>query len=123
MKASKKLAKRQSRRRFRVRNSVRKAANGRPRLSVFRSNKHIYVQIIDDVQGVTLASASTTEKDLGGVGSYHGNRDAAAKIGTVIAERAKEKGIKEVIFDRGDYKYHGRVKALADAARDGGLEF
>ncbi|MBD3673622.1 MAG: 50S ribosomal protein L18 [Planctomycetaceae bacterium] len=123
MKASKKLAKRQTRRRFRVRNSVRKSANGRPRLSVFRSNKHMYAQIIDDVQGVTLASASTTEKDLGGTGAYNGNRDAAARIGKAIAERAIEKGVKEVTFDRGEYKFHGRVKALADAARDGGLEF
>ncbi len=123
MKASKKLAKRQTRRRFRVRNSVRKSANGRPRLSIFRSNKHIYAQIIDDVQGVTLASASTAEKDLGGTGSYHGNCDAASRIGKAIAERAIEKGVKEVIFDRGEYKYHGRVQALANAAREGGLEF
>ena len=123
MKASKKLDKRLTRRRFRVRNSVRRASNGRPRLSVFRSNKHMYAQIIDDVQGVTLASASTTEKDLGGTGAFHGNRDAAARIGKAIAERAIEKGVKEVIFDRGDYKYHGRVQALADAAREGGLEF
>lgn len=123
MKASKKLAKRQTRRQFRVRNSVRKSAKGRPRLSVFRSNKHIYAQIIDDVQGITLAAASTTEKVLGGTGTHQGNRDAASKIGKAIAERAIEKGVKEVVFDRGEYKYHGRVQALADAAREGGLEF
>lgn len=123
MKAIKKLAKRQQRRQFRVRNQVQRAANGRPRLSVFRSNKHIYAQIIDDQQGVTLVSASTAEKALGGAGSYGGNRDCAAKIGKALAERALEKGIKEVVFDRGGYQYHGRVQALADAAREGGLSF
>jgi large subunit ribosomal protein L18 len=123
MRATKRLAKRQQRRRFRVRNQVRKSANGRPRLSVFRSNKHMYAQIIDDVQGITIASASTTEKDLGGTGAYNGNRDAAARIGKAIAERAIEKGIKEVVFDRGQYQYHGRVQALAEAAREGGLDF
>jgi large subunit ribosomal protein L18 len=90
---------------------------------VFRSNKHMYAQIIDDAQGVTLVSASSTEKSLGGAGSYSGNKDAASIIGKAIAERALEKGIKEVVFDRGTYKYHGRVQALADAAREGGLEF
>ena len=83
----------------------------------------MYVQFIDDTLGVTLASASTTEKDLGGTGGYHGNCDAATRIGKAIAERAIEKGVKEVVFDRGEYKYHGRVQALAEAARDGGLEF
>ncbi len=123
MRAAKKLAKRQQRRNFRVRNHLRDAANGRPRLSVFRSNKHMYAQIIDDAQGVTLVSASSTEKPLGGAGTYSGNKDAASRIGKAIAERALEKGIKEVVFDRGTYKYHGRVQALADAAREGGLEF
>lgn len=123
MRATKKLAKRQKSRRFRVRNQVRKASNGRPRLSIFRSNKHMYAQIIDDTQGITIASASTTEKGLGGTGTYHGNREAAAQIGKAIAERAIEKGVKEVIFDRGEYQYHGRVQALADAARESGLDF
>ena len=123
MRASKKLIKRRERRQFRVRNSVRRAATGRPRLSVFRSNKHIYAQIIDDVQGVTLVAASTVEKALGGAGSYAGNKDSAQKIGKIIAERALEKGIKEVIFDRGHYQYHGRVRELAEAAREGGLQF
>jgi len=123
MRASKKLAKRRERRNFRVRNQVRRSANGRPRLSVFRSNKHIYVQIIDDTQGVTLVSASTVEKSLGGSGTYCGNRDSAEKIGKAIAERALDKGIKEVIFDRGSCQYHGRIQALAEAAREGGLNF
>jgi large subunit ribosomal protein L18 len=123
MRASKKLAKRRERRNFRVRNQVRRAANGRPRLSVFRSNKHIYVQIIDDVQGVTLVSASTLEKTLGGVGTNGGNRESAEKIGKAIAERALDKGIKQVVFDRGRYQYHGRILALAEAAREGGLDF
>jgi large subunit ribosomal protein L18 len=123
MRASKKLAKRRERRNFRVRNQVRRSANGRPRLSVFRSNKHIYVQIIDDSQGVTLVSASTVEKSLGGAGTYGGNRDCAEKIGKAIAERALDKGIKEVIFDRGSCQYHGRIQTLAEAAREGGLHF
>ncbi|HUG19744.1 MAG TPA: 50S ribosomal protein L18 [Planctomycetaceae bacterium] len=123
MRASKKLAKRRERRNFRVRNQVRRSANGRPRLSVFRSNKHIYVQIIDDTQGITLVSASTVEKSLGGAGSYGGNRDCAEKIGKAIAERALDKGIKEVIFDRGSCQYHGRIRVLAEAAREGGLHF
>ncbi len=114
------LAKRLSRRRFRVRNAIRRSANGRPRLSVFRSNKHIYAQVIDDVGGRTLVSASTMEKGSSG---YGGNKELAAKIGKLVAERAIEQGIKEVVFDRGPYQYHGRVAALADAAREAGLKF
>ncbi|WP_296644114.1 50S ribosomal protein L18 [Roseinatronobacter sp.] len=108
-------------RRLRVRNKLKKTANGRPRLSVHRSNKNISVQLIDDVRGVTLASASTLEKDFGIVGVN--NKDAAAKIGTAIAERAKAAGVEECYFDRGGFIFHGKVKALADAAREGGLKF
>jgi large subunit ribosomal protein L18 len=92
----------------------------RPRLNVFRSNANIYAQIIDDVNGVTLASASTLEKDFEG---NRGNAEAAKKVGQKLAERAKEKGITEVVFDRGGYIFHGRVAALAEGAREGGLEF
>ena len=91
-----------------------------PRLDVFRSAKHIYVQIIDDVNGVTLAAASTVEKDFG---AYGGNKEAAKKVGEIIAKRALEKGIENVVFDRGGYIYHGRVKELAEGAREGGLKF
>ena len=108
-------------RRQRVRNKQRASAGGRLRLSVHRSNKNISVQLIDDVQGVTLASASSLEKDLGIVGKN--NVEAAAKVGAAIAERAKAKGVEEVYFDRGGFIFHGRVKALADAAREGGLKF
>ena len=107
-------------RRLRVRNKLRKQADGRPRLSVHRSNKNISVQLIDDVNGVTLASASTLEKDLGVVGKN--NVEAAAKVGAAIAERAKKAGVTEAYFDRGGFLYHGKVKALADAAREGGLK-
>jgi large subunit ribosomal protein L18 len=93
----------------------------RPRLSVFRSSKHIYVQLIDDLRGVTLAAASSRTKDAGV--PYGGNKKAAAAIGKKIAEAAKAHGINKVAFDRGHYRYHGRVKALADAAREGGLQF
>lgn len=92
----------------------------RPRLDVFRSAKNIYAQVIDDVAGVTLASAASNEKDFG---IYGGNVEAAKKVGALIAERAKAKGIEEVVFDRGGYLYHGRVEALAEAARKGGLKF
>jgi len=109
------------RRRLRVRNKLRKMADGRPRLSVHRSLKNISAQVIDDAQGVTLAAASTLEPKLGLVGKN--NVDAAAKIGTAIAERAKAAGIDEVYLDRGGYLFHGKVKALADAAREGGLKF
>ncbi|KGJ08509.1 50S ribosomal protein L18 [Paracoccus sphaerophysae] len=108
-------------RRLRVRNKLREMANGRPRLSVHRSSKNISVQLIDDANGVTLASASTLEKDLGVVGKN--NVEAAAKIGAAIAERAKAKGVEEVVFDRGGFLFHGKIKALADAAREAGLRF
>ena len=91
-----------------------------PRLSVYRSTKHIYAQIIDDVNAVTLVAASTAEKDFGMTG---GNKDAAKKVGTMIAERALAKGIKTIVFDRGGYQYHGRVAELAAGAREAGLEF
>ena len=116
------LAKRLVRRRFRVRNSIRRSAKGRPRLSVFRSNKHIYAQIIDDEAGRTLVSASTVEKGADN-GGYGGNKQHAAQVGKLVAQRAMEQGIKEVVFDRGPYQYHGRVAALADAAREAGLQF
>lgn len=93
----------------------------RPRLNVFRSSKHIYAQLIDDVNGVTLASASTLDKEVGIEAT--GNADAAKKVGELIAKRAVEKGYKTVVFDRGGYLFHGRVKALADSARENGLEF
>ena len=110
-----------ARRRLRVRNKLKRMANDRPRLSVFRSSQNIYVQVIDDRQGRTLAAASTTEKDLGLKGKR--NVEAATKIGVLIAERAKQAGVEEVYFDRGPYLFHGRVKALADAAREAGLKF
>ena len=93
----------------------------RPRLNVFRSNQHIYAQVIDDLNSVTIASASTMDKELSLEGTS--NLDAAQKVGELVAKRAVEKGVKEVVFDRGGYLYHGRVKALADAAREAGLEF
>ncbi len=111
------------RRKARVRRAIRAAANGRPRLSVHRTNKQIYAQIIDDVKGVTLASASSLEGDLKGSIKSGANVDAAAAIGKAIAERAVKAGVTEVVFDRGAYIYHGRVKALAEAAREGGLSF
>lgn len=91
-----------------------------PRLCVFRSAKHIYAQVIDDVNGVTLASASTLSKDFDG---YGGNKEAARKVGKLVAEAATKKGIKDVVFDRGGYVYHGRIQELADGAREGGLNF
>ena len=112
---------RSERRVARVRRALKKAANGRPRLSVFRSTKNIYAQVIDDVAGKTLVSASTVEKDLGLKGKS--NVESATKVGELIAARAKEAGVEEVFFDRGAYLYHGRVKALADAAREAGLKF
>ena len=111
------------RRRDRVRRRVRKVATGRPRLSVHRSSMHIYAQIIDDAEGRTLAAASTLEKSMRDALKSGGNKDAAAAVGKLIAERADEAGVKQVVFDRGAYLYHGRVKALADAAREAGLEF
>jgi large subunit ribosomal protein L18 len=109
------------RRKLRVRRQLRKVANGRPRLSVHRSSKNIYAQVIDDENGVTLAAASTLDKDLRSKSGA--DTAAAAAVGRLIAERATEAGVKEVIFDRGAFIYHGRVKALADAAREGGLSF
>ena len=103
----------------RVRSKVSGTAQ-RPRLDVFRSAKNIYAQVIDDVAGVTLVSASTTEKDFT---EYGGNKDAAKKVGLLVAERCKAKGIENVVFDRGGYLYHGRVKELAEGAREGGLQF
>lgn len=108
-------------RRLRVRNKLRAMANGRLRLSVHRSSKNISVQLIDDVKGVTLAAASTLEKALGVVGKN--NVEAAAKVGAAIAERAKAAGIDTCYFDRGGFLFHGKIKALADAAREGGLKF
>ena len=113
----------EDRRKARVRRAIRKAANGRPRLSVFRSSKQIYAQVIDDEQGKTLASASTLEKDLKGKLKTGADVDAAKEVGKLVAERASAAGVKAVVFDRSGYIYHGRVKALADAAREGGLEF
>jgi large subunit ribosomal protein L18 len=108
-------------RRMRVRNKLRKSADGRARLSVHRSNKNISVQLIDDVNGVTLASASSLEAALGVVGKN--NVEASAKVGAAIAERAKKAGVKTCYFDRGGFLFHGKVKALAEAAREGGLKF
>lgn len=123
MKAEKRIIKRRSRRGFRVRNRVRRDAHGRPRLSVFRSNRHIYAQVIDDSAGHTLVSASTMETGVAGPGKVAADRNSASKVGQLIAERAREKGISEVVLDRGSCRYHGRVAALADAAREAGLRF
>ncbi len=109
------------RRAERTRIRLRSLANGRPRLSVFRSSKNIYAQIIDDVQGLTLAAASSLEGE--GKTVKGSDKDAAARVGALVAQRAIEKGVKDVVFDRGSYIYHGRVKALADAAREAGLNF
>ena len=111
------------RRKGRVRGALRRAAGERKRLSVFRSSKHIYAQVIDDEDGVTVASASTAEKSSREGLKTGASVDAAKAVGKLIAQRAKEKGVKDVIFDRGSYLYHGRIKALADAAREGGLNF
>jgi large subunit ribosomal protein L18 len=113
----------EDRRKARVRRAIKKAANGRPRLSVFRSSKQIYAQIIDDVRGVTVAAASTIEKDVKGKLKTGATIEAAKEIGKLVAERATKAGVKQVIFDRSGYLFHGRVKALADAAREGGLDF
>ncbi|MBL8814055.1 MAG: 50S ribosomal protein L18 [Planctomycetaceae bacterium] len=123
MSVSSRLAKQQQRRRFRVRNHIVRNAHGRPRLSVFRSNRHMYAQIIDDVAGKTLAAASTVDAAIAGPGGVGGNAEAAAKVGQLIAERAKSAGVTEVVFDRGTFRYHGRVAALAAAAREAGLDF
>jgi len=112
---------RTARRTARVRHTLKRVAYGRPRLSVFRSSKHIYAQVIDDAKGVTVAAASSMEKDVRG--KTGANVEAAKAVGKRVAERATAKGVQEVQFDRGAYLYHGRIKALADAAREGGLKF
>lgn len=111
------------RRRARIRTRIRNQSYGRPRLTVSRSNQHIYAQIIDDENSVTLCAASTLEKAFKETGDSGGNKAAAEKVGKLIAERAREKGIEKVVFDRSGYLYHGRVKTLADAARNNGLNF
>ena len=110
------------RRKARVRKAIKARANGRPRLSVHRSDKNIYAQVIDDASGRTLASASTLDKDIRGKANAASTEGAAA-VGKLVAERAKAANVSEVVFDRGGYLYHGRVKALADAAREAGLSF
>ena len=111
------------RRASRVRRQIKAVANGRPRLSVHRSSKNIYVQVIDDVAGTTLASASTLDTDLRTTVKTGADTAAAAAVGKLIAERAVKAGVKDVVFDRGAFIYHGRIKALAEAAREGGLNF
>ena len=111
------------RRKRRLRLSIRRKATGRPRLSVFRSSKHIYAQVIDDAKGVTIAAASSLDTDLKGKLKTGADVGAAKEVGRLVAERALKAGIKEVVFDRGGYIFHGRIKALADAAREGGLSF
>jgi large subunit ribosomal protein L18 len=110
-------------RKVRVRKTLARRLNGRPRLSIFRSGENIYAQVIDDTKGVTLASASSIEKDLKGSLKTGADKAAATAVGKLVAERAVKAGVKDVVFDRGSYIYHGRVKALADAAREGGLNF
>ena len=109
------------RRRRRVRTALKARASGKPRLSVHRSGRHIYAQVIDDAAGTTLAAASTLDKDI--KGKTGATKDGAAAVGKALAERAKQAGVSTVVFDRGGFLFHGRVKALADAAREGGLEF
>ena len=109
------------RRKRRVRTALRARAAGKPRLSVHRSGKHIYAQVIDDAAGKTLVAASTLDKDI--KGKTGATKDGAAAVGKALAERAKQAGVSRVVFDRGGFLFHGRVKALADAAREGGLEF
>ena len=117
------LSDRTARRKAQVRRAIRRASNGRVRLSIFRSSKQLYALVIDDTKCETLVAASSLEKDLRG-GMKNGANIAAAKaVGKLVAERATAKGVKDVVFDRGAYLYHGRVKALADAAREGGLNF
>jgi large subunit ribosomal protein L18 len=112
-----------ARRAKRVRLALSRASGGRPRLSVFRSSQHIYAQVIDDREGRTLAAASSLEKALREKLKTGADRAAAAEVGKLVAERAKAAGVDKVVFDRGGYLFHGRVKALADAAREGGLDF
>ena len=106
-----------------MRTALKLRASGRPRLSVFRSSQHIYAQVVDDVRGHTVAAASTLDKDLRETLKSGADTQAAAQVGRLLAERAKAAGIEQVVFDRGAYIYHGRVKALAEAAREGGLDF
>ncbi|WP_422366192.1 50S ribosomal protein L18 [Pelagibius sp.] len=120
MKTSKQL---QERRKNRIRSRLRRKSSDQPRLSVFRSGKHIYAQVIDDSRGVTLAAASSIDGSLKEKLKNGADKAAAAEVGKLVAERAKAAGVKEVVFDRGSYLFHGRVKALADAAREGGLAF
>ena len=122
MSHERRMGRQRKRRGFRVRNRLKKDTT-RPRLSVFRSRLNFYAQIIDDAEGRTLVSASTLDKELRSGAAYSGNKTAAAAIGKAIAERAMAAGIKEVVFDRREYRYHGRVAALADAAREAGLIF
>jgi len=110
-----------ARRQRRTRFKLRQTAGGKPRLTVFRSSRHIYAQVVDDKKGVTLASASTAEKELDVAKSW--NKDAAADVGKRVAERALKAGVTELVFDRGGYIFHGRIKSLADAAREAGLKF
>src|SRR5437660_839432 len=117
------VADRTQRRTAKVRRNVRRAAGDRVRLSVFRSSKHIYAQLINDSKGETVASASSLEKEMRGSLKTGANMAAAKAVGKTLAQRAVSKGVKDVVFDRGGYLYHGRVKALADAAREGGLKF
>jgi large subunit ribosomal protein L18 len=112
-----------TRRQRRLRAQIRRKAIGRPRLTVFRSSKHIYAQVIDDTKGATVAAASTVDKGLKGALKTGADIAAAKAVGKLVAERAVAAGVKEVVFDRGAYMFHGRVKALADAAREGGLQF
>ncbi len=121
MKQATRINRQRRRRRWRVRNAL-KAHSARPRLSVFRSHKHIYAQVIDDESGRTLAFASTLDKELRATVRYGGNVAAAIEVGKLIARRALEAGVKQAAFDRREYKYHGRIAALADAARDAGLD-
>jgi len=113
----------QTRRRARLRYQLKLKSGGRPRLSVFRSGRHIYAQVIDDTQGVTVAAASTLEKPMREGMKTGADKDAATAVGKLVAERALAAGVSKVVFDRGPYLYHGRVKALAEAAREGGLSF
>jgi len=123
MKRFKRINLQRERRRYRVRNHQKRGSADKPRLAVFRSNRHMYCQVIDDEQARTLCSASTRDRDIQDEVNHGGNREAAALIGKKIAERATQAGIKRVAFDRGVYRYHGRVAELADAAREAGLEF
>ena len=119
----KKMRQLSERRQQRVRTKLRTVANGKPRLSIFRSSKNIYAQVIDDVAGRTLAAASSLDKGLREAAKTGADCDAAAAVGKLVAERAKAAGVVKVVFDRGGYLFHGRVKALADGAREGGLDF